>query len=142
MNKINSHNERDKLKEVIVGSATGTSATIEWYSPKKIDPRAYEEALSSRKLATPKKVLEKTSEDPDSLSKVLENYRAKVLRPNVSGMSPPWVGINFLSLDKETIVVDERQKSLIKFLKEKKFKVITVKMRHMYTQGGAYNVLL
>ena len=87
MAKINSHNEWDKLKEVIVGSATGTSATIEWHSPKKIDLKVYEEALSLCKLATPKKVLEETSEDLDSLVKVLENYGAKVLRPNVHDIS-------------------------------------------------------
>tara|TARA_Y100001935_G_C16943696_1_gene331286 strand:- start:190 stop:402 length:213 start_codon:yes stop_codon:yes gene_type:complete len=51
-------------------------------------------------------------------------------------MSSPWVGMNFLSLDKETVVVEERQKSLIKVLENNKFKVIPVKMRHMYTQGG------
>ena len=44
--------------------------------------------------------------------------------------------MNFLSLDKETVVVEERQKSLIKVLENNKFKVIPVKMRHMYTQGG------
>ncbi len=55
---------------------------------------------------------------------------------NLSEMSSPWVGMNFLSLDKETVVVEERQKSLIKVLENNKFKVIPVKMRHMYTQGG------
>ena len=55
---------------------------------------------------------------------------------NLSSMSSPWVGMNFLSLDQKTVVVDERQKNLIKFLEKNKFEVITVKMRHMYTQGG------
>ena len=41
MSKINSHNEWDKIREIIVGSATGTSATIEWHSPEKIDPKTY-----------------------------------------------------------------------------------------------------
>ena len=34
--KINSHNEWDKLLEVIVGSAEGLAATIEWHNPKPI----------------------------------------------------------------------------------------------------------
>ena len=51
-------------------------------------------------------------------------------------MASPWVGMNFLSVDKETVVVDERQTELIKLLEMKKFKIIKVKMRHMYTQGG------
>ena len=38
--KINSHNEWDKLKEVIVGTATGSSATIEWNRPEKIDEKS------------------------------------------------------------------------------------------------------
>jgi len=46
--KINSHNEWDKLKEVIVGTATGSSATIEWNRPEKIDEKIYKEALSLR----------------------------------------------------------------------------------------------
>ena len=81
------------------------------------------------------------SEDELNLQNNVRDKIAKRLNElgfntNLSGMSSPWVGMNFLSLDKETVVVDERQRSLIKFLEEKKFKVIPVKMRHMYTQGG------
>ena len=51
-------------------------------------------------------------------------------------MSSPWVGMNFLSVDQETVIVDERQMSLIKVLEKQKFTVIPIKMRHIYTQGG------
>ncbi len=51
-------------------------------------------------------------------------------------MSSPWVGMNVLSLDSETVLIDERQTNLIKKLNEYKFKTIPVKLRHMYTQGG------
>ena len=34
-NKINSHNEWDKLKEIIVGTAKGTTATLTWNRKKK-----------------------------------------------------------------------------------------------------------
>ena len=30
---------------------------------------------------------------------------------NVSEISSPWIGLNFLSLDKKTVIVDERQKA-------------------------------
>ena len=30
-----------------------------------------------------------------------------------------WIGLNFLSLDKKTVIVDERQKSLIKCFRKK-----------------------
>ncbi|MDC0229390.1 hypothetical protein OAK48_00295 [Deltaproteobacteria bacterium] len=55
---------------------------------------------------------------------------------NLSSMSSPWVGMNLFSLDLETVLVDERQTNLIKKLKEYNFKIIPVKLRHMYTQGG------
>ena len=51
-------------------------------------------------------------------------------------MSSPWVGMNFLSVDQATVVVDERQANLIKLLEKHKFTVVPIKMRHIYTQGG------
>ena len=55
---------------------------------------------------------------------------------NLFEMSSRWVGMNLLSIDQETVIVDERQKNFIKFLEQNKIKVIPVKMRHIYTQGG------
>ena len=54
----------------------------------------------------------------------------------INGMCSPWVGMNFLSLDQKTVLVDKRQSKLIKLLESYKFEVITVSLRHMYTQGG------
>lgn len=51
-------------------------------------------------------------------------------------MSSPWVGMNFLSVDQQTVIVDERQTNLIKLLEKLKFTVAPVRMRHIYTQGG------
>lgn len=55
---------------------------------------------------------------------------------NLHDMSSPWVGMNFLSVDPQTVIVDERQTKLIKLLEQHKFTVATVRMRHIYTQGG------
>ena len=55
---------------------------------------------------------------------------------NLHDMSSPWVGLNFLSIDPETVVVDERQTALIKLLEQRRFTVIPIRMRHIYTQGG------
>jgi N-dimethylarginine dimethylaminohydrolase len=55
---------------------------------------------------------------------------------NLAEMSSPWVGMNFLSLDPQAVVVDERQTSLIRLLESRKFTVVPVKLRHIYTQGG------
>ena len=71
--KINSHNEWDKLREIIVGSATGTTAVIEWHRPDPIDRNVYQEALDLCKKATPKKVLDETNEDLDNLAEKLKN---------------------------------------------------------------------
>jgi N-dimethylarginine dimethylaminohydrolase len=51
-------------------------------------------------------------------------------------MASPWVGMNFLSVNPETVVVDERQTNLIRLLESLKFTVVPVRMRHIYTQGG------
>lgn len=55
---------------------------------------------------------------------------------NLFDMSSPWVGMNLLSVDLQTVIVDERQTKLIKLLEQHKFTVVTVRMRHIYTQGG------
>lgn len=55
---------------------------------------------------------------------------------NLLDMSSPWVGMNFLSVDMQTVIVDERQTKLIQLLEQHKFTVATVRMRHIYTQGG------
>ena len=55
---------------------------------------------------------------------------------NLLDMSSPWVGMNFLSIDPQTVVVDKRQLKLIKKFESLKFTVVPVQMRHIYTQGG------
>ena len=69
----------------------------------------------------------------DPIGKQIEDLGFK---SNLFGMASPWVGMNVLSIDPETVLVDERQKSLIKLLEKNKIKVVTIKMRHIYTQGG------
>jgi N-dimethylarginine dimethylaminohydrolase len=55
---------------------------------------------------------------------------------NLGEMASPWVGMNLLSLDPNTVLVDERQVNMTKMLEKHKFTVIPVRMRHIYTQGG------
>ena len=58
---------------------------------------------------------------------------------NIDDISSPWIGLNFLSLDKKNVIVEKRQKNLIKVLEKNKFNVITCRMRHMYNmQGGIH----
>ena len=51
---------------------------------------------------------------------------------NLSSMASPWVGMNYLSVDKETVIVDERQKALIKLLEEKIFFYLFHGMKQFY----------
>ena len=57
-------------------------------------------------------------------------------KTNLLDMSSPWVGLNFLSISMDTVVVESRQTKLIEMFESKGFNVIPVPMRHMYTQGG------
>ena len=57
-------------------------------------------------------------------------------KTNLGGLASPWIGMNVLSLDTETVMVDERQIKLIRLLEKNKFTVVPVGLRHMYTQGG------
>jgi glycine amidinotransferase/scyllo-inosamine-4-phosphate amidinotransferase 1 len=69
----------------------------------------------------------------DPIAKQLE---ALGFETNLNDMSSPWVGMNFLSLDPQTVVVDERQTNLMRVLEKRGFTIVTVRMRHIYTQGG------
>ena len=51
-------------------------------------------------------------------------------------MASPWVGLNVLSSDPKTVLVEKRQTNLIKLLEKNKFTVIPVQMRHMYIFSG------
>ena len=50
-----------------------------------------------------------------------------------------WIGMNVLSLDPETVLVDEIQVGLIDRLREKGFDVITTPLRHSRTLGGGFH---
>ena len=69
--QVNSHNEWDKLKEVIVGTAEGISATLEWGSPKPIPEPIKEKALVLAREASPQWFVEEIMEDLDGLIAVI-----------------------------------------------------------------------
>jgi len=55
---------------------------------------------------------------------------------NLKEMSSPWAGLNVLSFDEKTIMVESNQKKLIKFLELKGYLTVPVRMRHPYTMLG------
>lgn len=50
-----------------------------------------------------------------------------------------WIGMNVLSVDPKTVIVDPRQTKLIKKLERAKFEVIPVQLTHSRTLGGGHH---
>lgn len=50
-----------------------------------------------------------------------------------------WIGMNCLSLDSNTVIVDNLQKNIIKLLEKKNFNVIPLELRHSRTLGGGFH---
>ena len=55
--KINSHNEWDKLKEIIVGTSKGTMSTLTWKSSTPPSEEVLDKAYKLAKKKLPKMVL-------------------------------------------------------------------------------------
>ena len=56
----------------------------------------------------------------------------------INDTSSEWIGMNILSLDPNTVVVDKRQTQLIESLEKNKFDVIRINFRHSYFMGGIH----
>lgn len=50
-----------------------------------------------------------------------------------------WIGMNMLSVDPNTVIVDRQQHKLIEDLERAKFTVIPLQMRHARTLGGGFH---
>lgn len=50
-----------------------------------------------------------------------------------------WIGMNMLSVDPDTVIVDSSQMALIEDLERAKFTVIPLQMRHARTLGGGFH---
>ena len=50
-----------------------------------------------------------------------------------------WIGMNLLSIDPNTVVVDARQKKLVEMLQANGFEIITATMRQARTLGGGFH---
>ena len=85
--KLNSHNEWDKLQEIVVGSAARTTGTLEWNSPEPIPPSMLEQACNLAQNASPQWYIDEIMEDLESLSNILRKSGVKVHRPEVHDIS-------------------------------------------------------
>jgi len=50
-----------------------------------------------------------------------------------------WIGMNCLSVDSSTVIVDNLQKKIITLLEKKNFDVIPLELRHSRTLGGGFH---
>lgn len=85
--KINSHNEWDRLREVIVGTAEGTHAVLTWPRPDPIPEAVLAEALAVNHEAHPKWFLDEIAEDLQGLADTIAKFGVKVHRPKVHDIS-------------------------------------------------------
>lgn len=51
----------------------------------------------------------------------------------------PWVNMNLLSIDPETVVVEENEQPLIDVLTEWDFHCVPLPFRHVYSLGGSFH---
>lgn len=78
--KINSHNEWDKLREVIVGTVDHFSIGLEFHTPKP-DESLFHKAVKIAERARPSWYVDEVGEDLAGLCEVLTKFGAKILRP-------------------------------------------------------------
>src|SRR5258708_4283762 len=85
--KINSHNEWDKLLEIIVGTAQDTKAILTWPRPDPIPEDIAKKAFALAAAAYPQWFADEVQEDLDGLANTLTKFGVKVHRPKVHDIS-------------------------------------------------------
>jgi glycine amidinotransferase/scyllo-inosamine-4-phosphate amidinotransferase 1 len=79
--KLNSHNEWDTLKEIIIGRPDARASLI---FKKPVSQKLMEQAEQLAYEAFPQKMLDEVNEDLEGLCDVIKEFGAKIYRPNVS----------------------------------------------------------
>jgi len=79
--KINSHNEWDTLREVIVGKAE-RRINLGFSSPTPLSDEALQQLETCARAVYPESMIDEVNEDLEGLCAVLKEFGAKVLRPN------------------------------------------------------------
>jgi len=87
--KVNSHNEWDKLREVIVGKAEG-QACLNFSTVRPPSEGVIEKAEALARKAFPQWLVDEIAEDLEGLCDVLSSFGAKVLRPDSTQVNRPF----------------------------------------------------
>ena len=81
----------------------------------------------------------------DQLPNFMKDYK-KIWVDDIESMSfdqfpyaSKWIGMNLLSVDPSTVIVDARQKKLIEMLQANGYEIITATMRQARTLGGGFH---
>ena len=83
--KINSHNEWDTLKEVVVGRPE-TRPSLMFKNPADATPEVLDKALKIAQKAFPDWLVDEMGEDLEELAGVMKTFGAKVHRPNIENI--------------------------------------------------------
>ena len=100
--KINSHNEWDELKEIIVGNGESIAPLI-FSNNEHVSEKKLETAYELAQQAYPKYFVDEINEDLNELCDVIKDFGAKVFRSSNSDQmkfysSPNWSAVGSLSL--------------------------------------------
>ena len=83
--KIKSHNEWDKLVEIIVGTAEGSMGILTWTKPTPIPEPIKAKAYTLAKKAFPAWFLEEVAEDLKGLADTLQSFAAsRIVLPPIA----------------------------------------------------------
>ncbi len=80
--KINSHNEWDKLREIVVGKAEGQAPLV--FSKGSVSEELLEKTNKLAREAYPQWLTDEINEDLEGLCNVLRSFGVKVYRPDLS----------------------------------------------------------
>lgn len=97
-------------------------------------------------------LLNSTRVNPSNCPKLFESWDKIYFQDvNVNPVTPsgpgsispcsPYIGMNILSIDENTVVVGKDQVNLIKVLEQHKYNVIPTQMRHAQTLSGGYHCM-
>ncbi len=65
-----------------------------------------------------------------------KKIKALGFHSNLADISSPWAGLNVLSVNRKTVLVESRQTGLMKLLSSNGYEVVPIQMRHPYTMLG------
>lgn len=85
--KLNSHNEWDRLLEVIVGTARGSCPVLTWMKKEPVPQKDLQKAIDLYRKVLPRWYLDEIEEDLEGLVQILIEFGAKVHRPQVHDLS-------------------------------------------------------